>query len=304
MNSFKPENKQITLGSSVFIIFLCIFFGANSVAIKVSLAGLGSFFMAGLRFGIASIVITLWMVFTKQSLRISRNQWWPVLIVSILFTIQIPLYYFGLSNTAASRGVLIMNIQPFFVLILAHFFIQGDQINLKKLLGILLGFTGIIFVFLEKKGTISNFRTGDTLILLSSVIWSVSAVYTKKIITNFNTVQLALFPMIFSFPLILMASYFWDDVSIGYLDTSIILSIGYQSLLTASIGFVVWMGLLNKYGAVELHSFIFIMPVSGVLLGRLILKELITYKITIAVILVTTGLIVTNYKDKAAAIKK
>ena len=197
-----------------------------------------------------------------------------------------------------------MNLQPFFILILAHFFIPGDKINPRKLLGLSLGFSGIAFVFLEGKGVSSDFRIGDVLILMSAMLWAVSAVFTKKVIAGFDSIQLALIPMIFASPLLLISSYYWDATSIGTVNTAIVLSLAYQSFVTASIGFVVWMALLNKYGAVKLHSFVFITPVSGVLLGGLVLNEPITYKIIISMLLIAIGLTVTNYKGRIRPVKE
>ena len=44
------SNNKMALGSSAFTAFLCILFGANAVAIKFSLTGLGPFTNAGFRY--------------------------------------------------------------------------------------------------------------------------------------------------------------------------------------------------------------------------------------------------------------
>jgi drug/metabolite transporter (DMT)-like permease len=85
---------------------------------------------------------------------------------------------------------------------------------------------------------------------------------------------------------------------ISHIDAKIIGAMVYQSFVTASFGFVVWMSLLQKYGAVALHSFIFIMPVTGVLLGGLILGEPITINILIAMLLIVTGILIIHFRQK------
>ena len=81
-------------------------------------------------------------------------------------------------------------------------------------------------------------------------------------------------------------------------DYEIIGSLLYQSLITASFGFIVWNSLLQRYGAVALHSFIFIMPVAGVLLGGLVLDEPITINIITALLLIVTGILTIHYRQK------
>jgi drug/metabolite transporter (DMT)-like permease len=161
-----------------------------------------------------------------------------------------------------------------------------------------MGFTGVAFVFLEKKGVSADFQIGDLMILATAFIWSCNAVYTKRIIHAYKPFHLALYPMIFSAPIFFLEGFLWDGAMIAHLDAKIVGSLLYQSLVTASFGFLAWITLLKKYGAVALHSFIFIMPISGVLLGGLILGEPITVNILIALLLIVTGILVIHFKQK------
>jgi drug/metabolite transporter (DMT)-like permease len=293
-----PQNKDFSFLAASFTVFICMLFGANAVAIKISLEGLGVFTTAGIRFGIASVVIFLWARITGRSFDIKKAQVFQLLIIAIVFTAQLSLFYLGLSKSNASRGTLLANFQPFFTLFLAHYFIPGDRITQRKIMGILMGFAGVAFVFLERKGVTSDFNIGDIMILMAAFLWACNAVYTKRILSTFQPFQLALFPMFFSVPLFFLGGVLWDHPMIAFVDVKIIGAMVYQSFVTASFGFVVWMNLLQKYGAVALHSFIFIMPITGVLLGGLILGEPITINILIALVLIVAGMLVIHYKQK------
>ena len=293
-----PQNKDFSFLAASFTVFICMLFGANAVAIKISLEGIGVFTTAGIRFGIASVAIFLWARITGRSFEIKKEQFFQLIVIAIVFTVQLSLFYLGLSKSNASRGTLLVNFQPFFTLFLAHFFIPGDRITQRKIMGILLGFAGVAFVFLEKKGVASDFEVGDVMILAAAFLWSCNAVYTKRIISAFKPFQIALFPMIFSVPFFFLEGVLWDHHMIAFIDSKIIGAMVYQSLVTASFGFVVWNSLLQRYGAVALHSFIFIMPITGVLLGGLILGEPITKNILIAMLLIVAGILMTHIKQK------
>lgn len=292
------QNKDLSFWAAVFTVFICMLFGANAVAIKISLEGIGVFTTAGIRFGIASITIFLWARITGRSFKIKKEQILQLFVISIVFTVQLSLFYLGLSKSNASRGTLLANFQPFFTLFLAHFFIPGDQITRRKIMGILMGFAGVAFVFLEKKGVTSDFNTGDMMILTAAFLWACNAVYTKRIISTFQPFQITLFPMFLSVPLFFLEGILFDHQMIAFVDAKIVGAIVYQSLVTASFGFVVWNSLLQKYGAVALHSFIFIMPVTGVLLGGLILGEPITMNILTAMLLIVAGILIIHFKHK------
>jgi drug/metabolite transporter (DMT)-like permease len=298
MINHTPQNQELSFLAAVFTVCLCVLFGANAVAIKISLSGLGVFTTAGLRFSMASAAIFLWARITGRSFKIESGQVCQLLIISMVFTVQLSLFYLGLSKSNASRGTLMLNLQPFFTLFLAHYFIPGDRITKRKILGILLGFAGVVFVFFEKKGVTADFKVGDLIILFAAFLWSCSAVYTKRIIHAFKPFHLVLYPMIFSAPLFFLEGFVWDTAMIAHVDTKVFCALLYQGLVTASFCFVAWLTLLKKYGAVALHSFIFIMPVSGVVLGGLVLDEPITVNILIALLFVVAGILFINFKQK------
>jgi drug/metabolite transporter (DMT)-like permease len=298
MTDLTPKNQDLSFLAGFFTAFLCILFGANAVAIKISLAGLGVFTTAGLRFFIASIVIFIWARITGRSFYIKKQQIHQIIIISVCFTVQLSLFYLGLSKSNASRGTLMLNLQPFFTLFLAHFFIPGDRITTRKAVGILMGFSGVAFVFMEKKGITTDFQIGDLMILTATFLWSCNAVYTKRIIHTFLPFHIVLYPMILAVPVFFLEGVLWDSAMISNIDLKILGALMYQSLVTASFGFLAWITLLKRYGAVALHSFIFIMPIAGVLLGGQLLGEPITWKILIALLLIVSGILVVHFKQE------
>lgn len=285
----------------VFTIFLCVLFGSNAVAIKIAFSGLGVFTTAAIRFGIAAVAIYVWARITGRTIALKKGQVHQVLIFSTLFTVQLSLFYLGLSKSNASRGTLLSNLLPFFILFLAHFFIPGDRITKRKFFGILLGFTGVVFMFIDEKAMQAGFRTGDIIILCAVTLWSCSTVYLKRIISAFPPFQVVWYSTMFSVPIFLTEALLWDNAMIFNLDASVIGAMLYQSLITASFGFVAWNTLLKKYGAVSLHSFIFIMPIAGVALGGLVLGEPITLKILLALLFIVFGILVVHWQPKKEA---
>jgi drug/metabolite transporter (DMT)-like permease len=292
------SNQDIPLSAALFTGFLCTLFGANAVAIKYSLSGIGPFTAAGLRFSIAAAAIYFWARFTGRPFALRKGQASQLLIISVVFTLQLGLLYLGLEKTSASRGTLMVNLQPFFLLLLAHWFIPGDRITRKKILGLIMGAAGMVLVFSGKKGITSDVQIGDLMILITAFFWAVNTVYTKRIIHLFSPFQMVFYPMLFCIPIFLLAGYFWDAEMIIHLDGKVLVALLYQSLVTASFGFVAWNTMLLKYGAVALHSFIFIMPIAGVLLGGLVLGEPITWELLLALVLIVSGIVIVNFGSR------
>ena len=292
------ENQQINLGPALLIALLAMAMGANGVAIKYSFLGFGVFTAAALRFIIASLAIMAWARITGRSMALKKGQAFPLLILSLSFVVQLAMLNMGFSRTHASRGTLLVNLQPFLVLVLAHFFIPDDRISKNKVIGLILGFTGLAFVLTEKGGEGGNYQIGDLMIFTTAVLWAASAIYTKRIISGFETFHLAIYPILFSIPIFLTAGFIWDRPMIFNPNARVVAALLYQGLVVATIGYVTWNVMLKRYGAVALHSFVFLSPVSGVLLGGLILDEPITPQLLIALVLIASGILVVNRRPR------
>ena len=288
----------MTVLPGVFIVLLTVIFGGNAVAIKLTLAGMGPLTAAGLRFALAAIAIACWARATGRSFGIQPGQLFQLLIVSIAFTLQLSLFYIGLNRTYASRGVLISNLLPFIVLFLSHRFIPGERITWKKMVGIVLGFTGVAFMFSGTQGYSGSLHHGDLIILTAVVIWSCNVVYTKLIINDYSPFHLVLYPMIFSVPVFLSAGFLWDGEMLFNLNPTVMGAYVYQSLVSAAFGFVAWNTMLKRYGASTLHAFVFIMPIAGVVFSGLLLDEPITSNLIVALVFIAAGVLMVHMNPK------
>jgi len=297
-NPARPDEGGLPFNAAVFTIFLCILFGANAVAVKISFTGLGIFTSAGVRFSIAAVTIYLWARVTGKPIGVRRPQIIQLLLLALIFFTQLSLFYVGLRQTTASHGTLIANVLPFGVMVLAHFFVPGEKIVLRRFLGLILGFVGVLLLFFDSASMTATMVAGDLLILLAVVVWSFNAVYTKRIIGNYNPLQITLYPMMISSLLFFTCGILFDEVMVITIDLTIIKSMAYQIFVTASFGMVAWNTMIRRYGATTLHSFVYIMPVSGVVLGVLMLDEPLTYNLVASMLLIASGLIIVNRGKK------
>jgi len=288
----------VPLNASIFTVFLTVLFGANAVAVKIGFAGIGVFSSAGLRFGLAAIAITLWSISTGRSLRISKKQAAHLFIISLLFTVQVALFYSGLNKTTASHGTLIANLLPFIVLILAHFFIPAEPFTLRKVTGILFGFCGVLLLVIDNQGLGTDIRMGDFIIFSAVLLWGINAIIIKKIIATTHPVLVTLYPMLLGAPCLLVAGYFFDGEMVRYIDIPVSFSLFYQAFVTASFGYIAWNTLVRDYGTTVVHSFVFIMPISGVFFGVVLLGEPVTTSLIGAILLIAFGIVVINHKSR------
>jgi len=294
VNGPPRQDAEFTLAAAAATAGLCALFGANAVAIKVSLTGLGVFSAVVIRFTLATTAVAAWARITRRPFRLQPGQFRQMAVITALFATQISLFYLGLSKTQASRGALLVNLQPFFVLILAHVFLRGDRITTRRLAGLLIGFGGVLVMLGDPVAIASGLRTGDLIIMGATVLWSINAVYVKQVISRYQAFHMVLYPMLFSIPIFAIEAALWDPTPVKQVTTAVTVAMLYQGLVTAGFGFVVWNHLLKRYGAVTIHSFLFILPVTGVTFSGLILGEPITGRILLSMAMIMAGLFVVH----------
>ena len=292
------QNEDMTVKDVALTIFICMLFGGNTVAIKFALTGMGAFTAAGIRFAIAAVIIFLWAKYKHIPMKLKPGQFRQVCILGSIFAVQLSCFYQGLARTTASHGVLIGNLLPFFVLILAHIFIPGDTISLRKGMGITLGFIGVLFLLLDDQNLTGGLRKGDFIILFAVMLWSSSAIFVKRIIADYDPVQITFYPMVLGTPFFFIAAYFLDSRMIVNIDNTILAAIFYQSVVTAAFGFIAWNSLLQRFGATNLHSFIFIMPLAGVVFSVQLLKETVTPYLALSIGFIVSGVVVVNLRKR------
>lgn len=280
----------------MFAVFLCMLFGANAVAIKISFKGFGVYTTAAIRFLIASAVIAVWARTTGRTFAVPRRRRAHLLLYSLLFALQLSLFYTGLSRSHASRATLIINSLPFMILVLSHFFIPGDRITLRKLFGILVGFFGVAVLSLDGSALSSDFRIGDGLCLMATMIWAGNTILFKRFISDLRPFHVVLYSMLAAIPVVGLAALFLDQAAILNPTPDTLLALLYQSLVTAVFGFIAWNTLLQRHGAVALHTFLFLLPPVGVFLGALLLDEPVNTHIMVSMVLIVAGIMVVHWK--------
>ena len=151
-------------------------------------------------------------------------------------------------------------------------------------------------MFVDKEALSGAIRFGDGLVLLATLIWACNTVYLKRVISTFNPFHIVLYSMIFSVPFFLVGAFWVDEAVLRTFSARALTALFYQTFVTASFGFIAWNSLLKTYGAVTLHTFVFIMPLVGVVFSGWILSEPISPNLWLALALIVVGILVVHFK--------
>ena len=281
------------------MLVIALVWGSNMAFVKLAARDIAPLFMAGIRSLVAAVCLCIWMKAKGVVLFPAKIIIFHGVVAGVLFGTEFGLIFVGLKYTLASRGYVILYVAPFVAALGAHFFLVDDRFNLWKGFGLFMAFGGLVVLFLKNIGTFSfQALPGDILFLLAGAAWGATTVYIKKYLAQrAEPLQVLFFQLFFSAPFLFVLSLTFEDTVITGFSLLTALSLFYQSIIVAFLSYLAWFVLVSRYPVSLLHAFSFFTPVFGVIFsGILILGETVSTNLIVALIMVSLGMVLVNYR--------
>lgn len=257
-------------------------------------------YLAGIRFFIASFLVFIYGKFIfKVNVNFERGYIKPIVILGLLQTgLQYFFFYIGIANTTGIKSAIIQASGTFFVVIAAHFLYDNDRINKRKIISLLLGFSGILVININKGFDLNLKFIGEGFLLISALVSAIATIYVKNISNKINSIILTGGQMFAgSLPLLLIGKIGMKGSRLAF-DSSSLLLLFYTAFLSAT-AFVLWYILLKYNKAGEIAIYRLFIPIFGSILSVMFIKnETFTLNLFIGLILVVLGIIVLNLKKE------
>ena len=242
----KEEGASITgipLSAGALLVFLCFLWGGNAVSIKISNQGIPPFLAAALRSAVACLF--LWVYTRKRRVQVllPKGNFLPGVIIGILFGLEMLFLYWGVIFTHASRAVIFIYAYPFLTALGAHFLLANDRLNMAKVAGLTLAFTGLLLVFGTRSTALSSrYWVGDLMELSVAIFWAAKDLYIKKIAANkeISPFQVLFAQLLFSVFFLGPAAFLFERGRPLFLTTPVSIAFAYQCLIVAFFSYLLW----------------------------------------------------------------
>ena len=298
------------------LMILVVFSWGMSWAVGRILAlGLPPMTGAWLRYVLTMVLFYLW--FLGRALKGNEVNWLPtgrqtwrtLTLIAITGVLGYQVFFMnGMRLTAAGDASLIITFNPIFTVLLAAPML-GQQISRKMFVGLFCGFIGVGVVTGWSPNTDIPFEDrilGDLMILLASLNWAMTTNNTKRMMEQRNGEQKATtleivvwYSLIGTVLLTPLAA--WETWQHGIPEPT--LTDWYAIIYLAAISTVLayyWFAIgVEKLGATAASSYIFLMPVFGVLGGVILLDENIGWTLLLGFILIVIGVRVVQRESEA-----
>jgi drug/metabolite transporter (DMT)-like permease len=296
-------------------LFCCILWGSASPAIKIAyeLFKIGPsdtasrIMLAGARFIIAGVMTILFgSLISRRFLKPQKESIRPILILSLFQTVgQYYFFFMALAHTSGVRGSIINASGNFFTILFAAYLFRLEKMTLKKFLGCIIGFIGVIIIISGGSASVlsgSLTFAGEGAMLIADCFYALSGCCIKIFSRKENPVVLSGYQF-FAGGIILFVIGAVMGGNLTFYSLGCVWNLIYMGFISAG-AYTLW-GVLLKHNPVSRVSVLgFINPVMGVLLSALFLgenQEAFSLLGLAALILVSAGIIIVNRVNTVSA---
>jgi len=282
--------KQANLTDYILLTILSLIWASAFFNIKIATESFGPITISLLRVFFGSIPVLIICFYKKIVIEAFSKDWyWFMLIGFINLVVPFFLISYGVKSVQSNLAAILMSTTPLSSTILGHYYTKNEKFNLKKTLGILIGFAGIIYLFSDNILIDENNFISALLILLGSTCYVIGGVLTLKISKKKNenvTGSILIWAIIILIPLTIIFEKPWNIIP--SIESTI--SVIYLGIVPTGIAWLLRFRILKKNGLIFQSQVSYLIPIFGIILGYIFLKELITYKVIISLLAVVIGI--------------
>jgi drug/metabolite transporter (DMT)-like permease len=291
-----PVSRPLDPAATALIVALCLSWGFNQVAIKLSLPDIPPLLQATFRSTFGALIVVAWARSRGVRLMDPDGTLVPGIAAGLLFALEFILVFRGLIWTDASRASLFIYTAPFFVVIGSRWLLPGDHFDRWQWLGLLLSFAGmVVAIGVPVLGGDARALAGDLMLLGAGAAWGATTLVIKaSSLARASYEKTLLYQLIVSAPVLALCAELAGE-RIGAPPSALAMgSLLYQTFWVVGFTYLAWFALVLRYSASRLSAFTFLTPIFGVAAGHLVLGEPLTPGFALAVALVAAGLVLVN----------
>ena len=293
MNRFKEWGAFVLLGGFAW--------GTSFLWIKIAVEEIGPFTLVVYR--LAFGVIAIWLLLWVKGIRISLDK--RVLGTMVLLGVintAIPFTLISWSETIIDSGLagILNGTAPLFTIVIAHFFLLDERIQFFKIVGLAIGFLGLVLLLSRDGGSIglSGNLWGQIAILVASIFYAISSVYVRRNLKDQQPILIAAVAM--SSALVVMgilAPLIERPFAIPRLPITWI-AVAWLGLIGTAFAYLLYFYLINSWGPTRAILVTYVFPVVAVILGVIFLDERLHWRLVVGGGLIIGGIVAVNYQRR------
>lgn len=282
-----------------------LIWGINFTAVKYALREFSPMAFNGVRFSLATVVmslILLWQAWAARDpglLWLPRRDWLRIGLLGLLGnTLYQLLFINGMNFTTPANSSLLMATAPIWVAVIGYL-LRIERISRLMWGGILLSFAGMVVLILGGEGRLSlssSTLPGDLMLLGCAIVWALYTTISKPYLGRYSPLKLTTWTMITgTVPLALIclpAILRQDWRAISWVGWS---ALFFSAFLAVVVGYLVWYTSVQRVGNARTAIYSNLTPVFAIAFAWFTLGSTLAWLQALGAIIVLAGLLLSRY---------
>ncbi len=288
------EKVGFTMSTKLWIllVILSVLWGGSFFFAEIALRDISPFMLVTLRVGIAAVVLFLYIFITKQAQALDLKNWISLFVMGALNNvIPFTLIFWGQVYIESGLASILNATTPLFTVLLAHLMTQDEKMTSNKVVGVLIGFVGVIFLIgpVAYSGQKAQ-ALGQIAVLFAAVSYAFAGIWGKRLRSIPAPVSSG--GMLFGSTVIMLIVLLLKGESFELnISTSSWAAVLALAIFSTVIAYMIYFYILAQAGATNLLLVTFLIPVSALILGVVFLDETFTTNAIIGMLLIIISLI-------------
>ncbi len=280
-----------------WLVFLGLGFiwGSSYLFIKLAVDDFGTATLVALRLVIGATLLWAVVLVARQTLPREPRMYGHLIVMAVI-NIMIPflLITWAEQSVESSLAAILTSPVPLFAIVLSSLFLPDEPIRVNGLLGLLVGFVGVILVVSPGLTGAGSSISGQLALLGAAFSYACGAVYARRNVRGLAPMVPAVFQVTFAAimasTLALLLEHPWTATP----DAQAIFSIVWLGILGSGVAYLFVFRLFKNWGATRTTLVAYEIPVWGIVLGFLVLGEPVGAQLIAGTALIITGVALVN----------
>jgi drug/metabolite transporter (DMT)-like permease len=282
-------------------VLLGFFWGSSYLFIKIGVdAGLPPFTLITLRLLFGFILLATVVAIAREPLPRDPKTYGHLIVMGAV-NIAIPfslITWAELTVDSALAAILTAPV-PLFVIVIAAIFLRDERITINRLAGLAVGFVGVaILVGFDPGEVAAGNLAGEIALIGATLSYACGAVYARRNIHGLRPMIPAVFQVGFALTMVSVLAFVFErpiDV-VSRITPEALFAVVWLGILGSGLAYLLFFRTLGRWGATRTSMVAYLLPVFGITLGALVLKEPIDTRLLVGTALVIGGIALVNSK--------